>query len=130
MVAEQFHDEISCRHVRGVPRELISDRDLRFTASSSKTKRFWEAFQRRLGTCTRFTTARNHSANGATERAIAVVEEILMMYLGTSITKLRIGWDFFAINNSPSSALKGVSPIFLRTRFQSEIAYGFTNRAG
>jgi hypothetical protein len=31
MADEQFHDEISYRHVRGVPRELISDRDLRFT---------------------------------------------------------------------------------------------------
>jgi hypothetical protein len=44
MVAEQFHNEISCRHVRGVPRELISDRDLRFTASSSKTKRYGKRF--------------------------------------------------------------------------------------
>jgi hypothetical protein len=35
MVAGQFHDEISCRYVRGVPRELISDRDLRFTAHIS-----------------------------------------------------------------------------------------------
>ena len=33
MVAEQFHDEITCREVRGVPRELISDRDIRFTSN-------------------------------------------------------------------------------------------------
>jgi hypothetical protein len=34
MCAEQFHDEITCRNVRGVPmgvpRELISDRDVHF----------------------------------------------------------------------------------------------------
>ena len=38
MVAEQFHDEITCREVRGVPRELISDRDIRFTSNSKNQK--------------------------------------------------------------------------------------------
>jgi hypothetical protein len=126
MVVEQFHDEISCRHMRGVPRELISDRDLRFTAPSSKTKTFWEAFQRRLGTCTRFTTARNQSANGDTERAIAVVDEILMMYLDYEATNWvgTLPHLICAIDNSPTidiSALKGVSPIFCELGFNPKV---------
>jgi hypothetical protein len=36
MCAEQFHDEITCRNVCGVPRELISDRDVRFISTSVK----------------------------------------------------------------------------------------------
>jgi len=123
MCAEQFHDEITCRNVRGVPRELISDRDVRFISTSVKKKTFWEAFQRRMGTCTRFTSARNQAANGSAERAIAVIEEILMCYLNYEQTN----WVgilphlIFAINNSPSRALHGVTPIFCELGFHPKM---------
>ena len=38
MCAELFHDEITCRAVRGCPREVISDRDVRFTSNSKMKK--------------------------------------------------------------------------------------------
>ena len=126
MCAEQFHDEITCRNVRGVPRELISDRDVRFISTSVKKKTFWEAFQRRMGTCTRFTSARNQAANGSAERAIAVIEEILMCYLNYEQTN----WVgilphlIFAINNSPSRALHGVTPIFCELGFHPKMPMG------
>ena len=117
MCAELFHDEITCRAVRGCPREVISDRDVRFTSNSKMKKTFWEGFQRRLGTCTRFSSARTQSTNGAVERQIAVIIEVLMCYLNYDQTN----WVgilphlIFAINNSPSKALGGVTPIFAET---------------
>ena len=80
-------------------------------------KTFWEGFQRRLGTCTRFSSARTQSTNGAVERQIAVIIEVLMCYLNYDQTN----WVgilphlIFAINNSPSKALGGVTPIFAET---------------
>ena len=117
MVAEQFHDEITCREVRGVPRELIADRDIRFTSNSKLKSTFFEAFQRRLGTCTRFTSARTQSSNGAVERQIAVVIEVLMCYLNYEQTNwiAILPHLIFAINNSPSKALQGKSPIYAET---------------
>ena len=75
MAAEQFHDEICARHGRGIPREIISDRDVRFT------KGFWKKFQARMGVSLRFTTSRNQHANGAAERAIATLTELLLCYI-------------------------------------------------
>ena len=54
---------------RGVPREIISDRDIRFT------KGFWKKWQTRLGISLRFTSARTQHSNGGAERAIATFEE-------------------------------------------------------
>ena len=34
-----------------------------------------------MGTCTRFTFARNEAANGSAKRAIAAIEENVMYYL-------------------------------------------------
>ena len=75
MVAEQFHDEICARQGRGLPREIISDRDVRFT------KGFWPKFMVRMGVSCRFTTARTQHANGGAERAIATLSELILCYV-------------------------------------------------
>ena len=72
---EHFHDEICARAGRGVPREIISDRDIRFT------KGFWKKWQTRLGISLRFTSARTQHSNGGAERAIATFEELLLSYI-------------------------------------------------
>eukprot|EP01050_Picozoa_sp_SAG11_P005729 SAG11_NODE_414_length_9684_cov_7.947522_1_plen_2392_part_00 len=109
VAAEQFHDEICSRAGRGVPREIISDRDVRFT------KGFWNKWQTRLGVSLRFTSARTQHSNGGAERAIAVIEEIVLSYINyeqnnwVSLTPHLI----FAINNSPSDMIGGRTPLYV-----------------
>ena len=76
LVAKQFYDEITCRAVRWVPRELISDRDFRLNYNSKIKSTLCEACQRKLGTCTRFASSRTHSSNVAVVREIAGVIEV------------------------------------------------------
>ena len=109
-----FYDEIVCKHGRGVPSEIVSDRDAIFSS------KYWRGMQEKLGTTIRMSSARTQSTNGAAERSIAVIEEIMLMYLNykmdncLSITP-QIMW---AINNSPSDALsEGRTPLFVEMGF-------------
>jgi hypothetical protein len=88
-----------------------------------KKTKFWEAFQRLMVTCTRFTSARNQTANESAERVIAVVEEILICYLNYEQSNwvVVILHSIFAINNSPSRALHGVTPIFCQLKFPTKM---------
>eukprot|EP01050_Picozoa_sp_SAG11_P005817 SAG11_NODE_425_length_9589_cov_69.915701_6_plen_317_part_00 len=99
--AAAFYDDIVCRHGRGQPKEIISDRDTRFG-------KFWKEFQNRSGTCLRFSTARQQSTNGSAERAIAVLEELMSMYCNyTHDNWAALLQQFvYAINDSPSGALQ------------------------
>jgi hypothetical protein len=100
-VSQIFYDVIVCEHGRGVPKELISDRDKLFVSQ------MWQAIQKKCGTCVRMSTARQQSTNGGAERQNAVIEEIMAM----SLNYAQDNWVeilpqlTFAINDSPSAAL-------------------------
>eukprot|EP01050_Picozoa_sp_SAG11_P021993 SAG11_NODE_4040_length_2092_cov_2.909684_3_plen_244_part_00 len=113
-VARQFYDEIVCKQDRGFPKEIISDRDSRFTA------KFWRELQARSGTTIRFSTARQQSTNSAAERAVATIEEVMSMHLNYK----QDNWVdllpqlIHAINDSPSSVLgEQRTPLFVEFGF-------------
>uniref|UniRef100_A0AAV1VH10 Integrase catalytic domain-containing protein n=1 Tax=Peronospora matthiolae TaxID=2874970 RepID=A0AAV1VH10_9STRA len=88
-----FIDTIFRLH--GLPRELVSDRDPRFTAD------FWRSVFKSLGTRLKMSTSDHPESDGQTERANRVLEEILRGYVHSFKS-----WSGFlpmvefAINNS------------------------------
>jgi hypothetical protein len=70
--AKVFVDTIFRLH--GMPSELISDRDPRFTAA------FWQSVFKRLGTRLKMSTSDHPQTDGQTERVNRVLEEILRAY--------------------------------------------------
>uniref|UniRef100_A0AAV1US51 Integrase catalytic domain-containing protein n=1 Tax=Peronospora matthiolae TaxID=2874970 RepID=A0AAV1US51_9STRA len=88
-----FIDTIFRLH--GLPRELVSDRDPRFTAY------FWRSVFKSLGTRLKMSTSDHPESDGQTERANRVLEEILRGY----VHSFKSWSEFlpmveFAINNS------------------------------
>uniref|UniRef100_A0AAV1TDM5 Integrase catalytic domain-containing protein n=1 Tax=Peronospora matthiolae TaxID=2874970 RepID=A0AAV1TDM5_9STRA len=88
-----FIDTIFRLH--GLPRELVSDRDPRFTAD------FWRSVFKSLGTRLKMSTSDHPESDGQTERANRVLEEILRGY----VHSFKSWSEFlpmveFAINNS------------------------------
>uniref|UniRef100_A0AAV1UII4 Integrase catalytic domain-containing protein n=1 Tax=Peronospora matthiolae TaxID=2874970 RepID=A0AAV1UII4_9STRA len=88
-----FIDTIFRLH--GLPRELVSDRDPRFTAD------FWRSVFKSLGTRLKMSTSDHPESDGETERANRVLEEILRGY----VHSFKSWSEFlpmveFAINNS------------------------------
>ena len=81
--------------IHGLPRELVSDRDPRFTAA------FWQSMFRSLGTRLTMSTSDNPETDGQTERFNRVFEEMLQGYV-----QCFTDWSEFlpmvesAINNS------------------------------
>ena len=63
----------------GVPLEIISDRDTRFTPPSAKAKEksFWEEFFAYIGTSICLSTARHQQTDGQSERMIAHIQDML-----------------------------------------------------
>ena len=59
----------------GLPRDIVSDRDARFTG------RFWVELFKLLGSELKFSTANHPQTNGQTERINALLEEYLMHYV-------------------------------------------------
>ena len=68
-LARIYVDEIVRRH--GVPLDIISDRDSRFTS------RFWQSLQAALGTRLNLSTAYHPQTDGQTERTIQTLEDML-----------------------------------------------------
>ncbi|KAI3827785.1 hypothetical protein L1987_01868 [Smallanthus sonchifolius] len=68
-LARIYIDEIVSRH--GVPLNIISDRDARFTS------RFWQSLQTALGTRLDLCTAYHPQTDGQTERTIQTLEDML-----------------------------------------------------
>uniref|UniRef100_A0AAV1UXT3 Integrase catalytic domain-containing protein n=1 Tax=Peronospora matthiolae TaxID=2874970 RepID=A0AAV1UXT3_9STRA len=88
-----FIDTIFRLHV--LPRELVSDRDPRFTAD------FWRSVFKSLGTRLKMSTSDHPESDGQTERANRVLEEIIRGY----VHSFKSWSEFlpmveFAINNS------------------------------
>ena len=71
VLAELYIDQIVKLH--GVPSDIVSDRDPRFTAS------FWEALQEALGTKLYRSMAFHPETDGQTERTIRTIEDMLRM---------------------------------------------------
>jgi hypothetical protein len=93
--------------LHGVPREIVSDRDPRFTAA------FWSQLFRRLGTKFNMSTANHPETDGQSERANRTIEEILRCY----VSPHHDDWDEhlptleFAYNDS-QQASTGVTPFY------------------
>ena len=71
VLAELYIDQIVKLH--GVPSDIVSDRDARFTAS------FWEALQEALGTKLFRSTAFHPETDCKTERTIRTIKDMLRM---------------------------------------------------
>ncbi|CAN6552492.1 unnamed protein product [Malus baccata var. baccata] len=89
----------------GVPVNIISDRDPRFTS------KFWAAFQEALGTKLLYSTAYHPQTDGQSERTIQTLEDMLR----SSVLQFGDSWHDrldlmeFAYNNSFRSSI-GMSP--------------------
>jgi len=100
---ELYLEEIVKLH--GVPANIVSDRDPRFTAE------FWRAFQQALGTDLHMSTAFHPETDGQTERTIRTLEDLLRL----CILDWNGPWEKFlpliefSYNNSYHSSI-GMSP--------------------
>ncbi|KAK1427944.1 hypothetical protein QVD17_16705 [Tagetes erecta] len=99
-LAKIYVDEIVSRH--GVPLSIISDRDSRFTS------RFWQTFQRALGTRLDLSTAYHPQTDGQSERTIQTLEDMLR----ACVLDFGGSWDThlplveFSYNNSYHASIK------------------------
>ena len=71
--ARVFIDTVFRLH--GLPREIVSDRDPRFTAA------FWQSVFKTLGMRLMMSTSDHSETDGQTERAKCVLDEILRGYV-------------------------------------------------
>lgn len=102
-LATLYRDEIVRMH--GVPLEIISDRDPRFTSH------FWRAFQTAMGTESKFSTAFHPQTDGQSERTIQVLEDLLracMLDFGGNWAE-HLPLVEFAYNNSYQASI-GMAP--------------------
>ena len=93
-VAQLFIDNVVRLH--GCPRDIVSDRDSRFTG------RFWDAFCNQMGIISKKSTAWHPETDGNTERCNRVLQDMLRHY----VSPTHDDWDQhlaaaeFAVNNS------------------------------
>nr|AAD37020.1 putative retroelement pol polyprotein [Arabidopsis thaliana] len=103
IIAEKYIDEIMRLH--GIPVSIVSDRDTRFTS------KFWNAFQKALGTRVNLSTAYHPQTDGQSERTIQTLEDMLRACVldwgGNWEKYLRL--IEFAYNNSFQASI-GMSP--------------------
>ena len=93
--------------VYGLPRELVSDRDPRFTAE------FWSSLFRSLGTRLTMSTSDNPETDGQTERVNRVLEKILRGYVQSFTDWINfLPMVGFAINNSVYASTTHI-PLFV-----------------
>jgi hypothetical protein len=99
-VARLFNDTVFKHH--GLPSELISDRDPRFTSE------FWTELTRLLGTKLKMSAALHPQTDGQTERSNRVLEDYLRHYISPS----QDDWDEwlpqaeFSVNNAWQESIK------------------------
>lgn len=93
--------------LHGIPKDIISDRDSRFTA------KLWAEFLRLVGVKSRMSTAFHPQTDGQTER----LNQSLEAYLRSFVNYEMSNWEEllpmaeFAYNNA-SSASSGISPFY------------------
>ena len=106
--ATLFFDNIVRLH--GLPKTLVSDRDVRFTSN------FWRSLRTLLGTSLMMSTAYHPQTDGQTERANRTLEEMLR----ATVSFNQRDWDLhltaaeIAFNNS-IHASTGFSPYYLNS---------------
>jgi hypothetical protein len=106
-LAESADAEVTARcfvrnvfRLHGLPSELISDRDSKFTGG------FWSECMRLLGTSRRMSTAYHPQSDGQVERTNATLEDMLRHWVSPALDN----WDTlldcaeFAINNAYNKA--------------------------
>ena len=104
--AQVFLREVFAKH--GLPKNIVSDRDTRFTS------KFFKELCRHLGVKQHMSTAFHPQSDGQTERANRVLEDMLRTYVAPS----QDDWDLklpcceFAVNNAWNAAT-GSTPFFL-----------------
>ena len=104
--AQVFLREVFAKH--GLPKNIVSDRDTRFTS------KFFKELCRHLGVRQHMSTAFHPQSDGQTERANRVLEDMLRTYVAPS----QDDWDLklpcceFAVNNAWNAAT-GSTPFFL-----------------
>ncbi|KAD4385762.1 hypothetical protein E3N88_25931 [Mikania micrantha] len=102
-LARIYIDKIVSRH--GIPLNIISDRDARFTA------RFWESLHQAFGTRLDLSTAYHPQTDGQTERTIQTLEDMLR----ACVIDFGGNWDShlplveFSYNNSYHASI-GMAP--------------------
>ena len=102
-IAKIFMKEIFKLH--GLPKEIVSDRDVKFTSN------FWKGLFADLGTKLNFSTAYHPQIDGQTERVNQMLEDMLRMYVMDKPSK----WEDylhlvdFAYNKRKQASL-GMSP--------------------
>ena len=107
-VAKLFAHNVFRHH--GLPAELVSDRDPRFTS------KFWVELARLLGTQLKMSTAFHPQTDGQTERANRILEDYLRHY----ISPQQDDWDEwlylaeFSVNNAWQESVKE-TPFMLNT---------------
>lgn len=94
--------------LHGVPSQIISDRDPRFTSE------FWKELWKQMGTQLKMSTSYHPQTDGQTERAIRVLEDMLRAY----VSKHRTNWDELLTPveiayNSSEQASTGFTPFEL-----------------
>ena len=98
-LAKIYVDEIVSRH--GVPLDIISDRDARFSSH------FWRTMQSAMGTKLNLSTAYHPQTDGQSERTIQTLEDMLR----ACVIDFRGSWDShlplieFSYNNSYHSSI-------------------------
>src|SRR3546814_14657933 len=82
-VAKLFIDNVFKHH--GIPQQIISDRDAKFTSV------FWKSFFKRIGTKISLTTAYHPQADGQTERTNQQLEYYLRHFVNAYQTRKSLG---------------------------------------
>jgi hypothetical protein len=101
-LADIFVAQVVANH--GVPRSIVTDRDIRFTS------KFWKAFVAQMRVQHGMSTAFHPQSDGNTERVNRVLEDMLRHYIDPTQTN----WDFllpmvqFSINNSYHESINSV----------------------
>jgi hypothetical protein len=99
-LAELFEQEVFKHH--GLPKDIVSDRDVRFQSD------FWKKFHTKMGTKLSMSTAKHPQSDGQTERANGILEDTLRHFIGPYQTD----WDEylavaeFAMNNAWNQSIQ------------------------
>ena len=78
-VAQLFFDEIVRLH--GLPKTIVSDRDVRFTSY------FWKTLWHKLGTKLKFSSAYHPQTDGQSEEANSTILDLLKCYVSDHKTQ-------------------------------------------
>ena len=116
-LARIFAKEVWRLH--GLPREVVSDRDSRFTSN------FWQSLMEMLGIQTKMSTAFRPQTDGQTERMNQVLEAYIRTFCNYDMSNWSelLPYAEFAYNNSEASAT-GFSPFYANFGHNPRSAWG------